>query len=367
MIVSAISTAPLAGTYTFEFGEDGVSWPISIPIHVDDFSTIRFRQLLNAGEYFRVQFEPDAPLLTETIFLTSQLSKTADPPFVVPSGHVFEEADAAFGVTWNFQQAFDANGLSHTLRCNPTGQLINADFLIEAAKGNVPGHCLLAIAGTNADVDSSSPETIWLNGGLFTPPTVAGVVTIVSTSALDTAAGTGAREVTVMGLDATGAEQTVAYSTLGTTDVVSTELWSAINEVYVSDAGALGENQGTITGVVTLQTMFGISPGTNQTALGFATVPLGKKGFVLDYSVSQSNQSSSELYAYPVVMELGEPARRRKHFGAHSQGGSVNGDFKGSLVLPERSFIRWDAEVSANNNRVSCTTNILLVDNDLVN
>ena len=60
----------------------------------------------------------------------------------------------------------------------------------------------LLLTGFNDDVDTASvPEDIWPQGGQIVFPSVAAVVDIVSDSALDTAAGTGARSVLVSGVD----------------------------------------------------------------------------------------------------------------------------------------------------------------------
>ncbi len=55
-LLTVISTEPLSGTYTFEFGPDGINWPVSITVPVQDFSTIKFRKLLNIPSYYRAQF-----------------------------------------------------------------------------------------------------------------------------------------------------------------------------------------------------------------------------------------------------------------------------------------------------------------------
>lgn len=115
VFLSVISTGPVSGTYTFKFGEDGVSWPITITVPVDDFSTIRYRELKNVGAYFSAEFEPDAPLGAETVFINTQFARQPDPPFVVPSTHVHEQSDAAFGSVWMYPKFFKQDGNSDDL------------------------------------------------------------------------------------------------------------------------------------------------------------------------------------------------------------------------------------------------------------
>lgn len=135
ILLTVISTAPIAGTYTFEFGEDGATWPISITVPVEDFSTIRFRQLLNVGAYYRAKFEPATAMGGTLAIITSQLARQSDPAFVVPAGHVFEEQDAAFGQTFSFAKLFNARtGKSVNMRPDDTGAQRVADDRIAVSQ-----------------------------------------------------------------------------------------------------------------------------------------------------------------------------------------------------------------------------------------
>ena len=77
------------------------------------------------------------------------------------------------------------------------------DFLIEVSKGNIAGHSLVHKFGKNEDVGATfEPLTI---GGVYQTlqPAAATTLRVKAGNANDTAAGTGAREVTVQGLDET--------------------------------------------------------------------------------------------------------------------------------------------------------------------
>jgi len=138
----------IAGTYTFEFGEDGLTWPISIALHSSDFSTIRFRKLLNVGAYFRAQFEPDAPLGAGFVVLTSQFAFQAEPDFVVPAGHIFEEEEAAFSNIFAFGKAFKANGQSVNIRATENEDLRVGFQAVPDANNSVAAAPLAAYLGT---------------------------------------------------------------------------------------------------------------------------------------------------------------------------------------------------------------------------
>lgn len=76
------------------------------------------------------------------------------------------------------------------------------DFLIAVGLGQVPGYRRITALGNNPDVDTAGPEDVWSGGGLYPWMTTATALEIVSDSASDTSAGTGARTVLVNGLDA---------------------------------------------------------------------------------------------------------------------------------------------------------------------
>ena len=72
---------------------------------------------------------------------------------------------------------------------------------LNVSRGKVRGTYHIIKFGENLDVDGSM-ETIWDGGGLYTYLTNAATVTVTSTDNDDAASGTGARTVTVEGLDA---------------------------------------------------------------------------------------------------------------------------------------------------------------------
>ena len=70
-------------------------------------------------------------------------------------------------------------------------------FELQVARGQITGHKTIFKFGYNNDVGNTK-ETIWEQGGLYSYPPSATIMTISSSSANDTAAGTGARTVEVL-------------------------------------------------------------------------------------------------------------------------------------------------------------------------
>lgn len=102
--------------------------------------------------------------------------------------------------------------------------------------------------GNNPDVDTGSvPEDIWSGGGLYPFMTAATSLELVSSSASDASAGTGARTILVSGLDINYVEQSDTVTLNGTTAVDLPRQYFRINQIMVLTAGSTESNVGTIT------------------------------------------------------------------------------------------------------------------------
>ena len=143
-------------------------------------------------------------------------------------------------------QGKDPSGNIIDLNANEIGDQITSEINLEIEKGNVENHSHVVVAASNVDIDIG-PETIWKHTGLWTPMSTARTMSIVSNSANDTSAGTGARTLLVQGVDATGAAQVEIVTMNGITPVVTTNTWLGINPSLVATAGSSKYNEGTIT------------------------------------------------------------------------------------------------------------------------
>lgn len=112
------------------------------------------------------------------------------------------------------------------------------------------GFTRVAALGNNPDVDQlasiTAPEVIWPNGGSHPRMTVATSLEAVSTSTSDTAAGTGARTIAVVGLDGDYNAISAIVTMNGTTAVAIPTQFIAINFMRLVTAGSTEVNQGTI-------------------------------------------------------------------------------------------------------------------------
>lgn len=90
------------------------------------------------------------------------------------------------------------------------------DFFVEVAKGNVPGHYMVHKFGHGSVGTTISTIT---ESGVYQTPTAPVSLEVVSDDANDTALGTGAREITLWGIDATYKEIIQIIPTSGLTAV----------------------------------------------------------------------------------------------------------------------------------------------------
>lgn len=118
------------------------------------------------------------------------------------------------------------------------------DFLLDIGFGAIAGYSVVNVLGHNADIDAA--EDIWPGGGDYPWMTGATSLEVVSTSANDAAAGTGARTIYVTLLDANYVQSSVTVTMNGITPVAIAGTWFRINGAFVLSGGSGGVNAGDI-------------------------------------------------------------------------------------------------------------------------
>ncbi len=236
---------------------------------------------------------------------------------------------------------------------------------LEIGRGNVSGQSLLLKFGRNSDVDTGAYEDVWDGGGTWVPPTTARIHDIASSSASDTSAGTGARTVTIIGLNGSYAVTTETVTMNGTTNVPTVNSYVIIYRMYVVTAGSGATNAGTITATaqtdatVTAQ----ISVGMAQTLMAIYQVPAGKTAYLRRYYASLNNATSATSADVRLsVKPFGEVYQVKHIVGLLSTGTSfVDYRYDLPLVIAEKSLIKLDANSSANNMDVSGGFDLVLI------
>jgi len=221
--------------------------------------------------------------------------------------------------------------------------------------------------GRNSSI-SGPLEDIWTVGGAYNFLTAADTVRVAAGGdAADTAAGLGAREITVEGLDAQGNEISETIATAGISASASTtESFIRINRAYVSASGAYGAAN---TANVVIQTTGGttvaqIDAGLGQTLQAIYTVPRGKTGFITRVQVSSSIALDVLLTTRSDILASAAPyqAPRIRQFWANVQftTAATQTNLDSFIEVPELTDI-WISGQNGSASDVSASFDVTLV------
>jgi len=167
----------------------------------------------------------------------------------------------------------------------------NQDFLIEVQKGNVAGHSMVHKFGRNDAVPNGSWAIVSLGALPAAFRSSAATMRVkAGGNAADTAAGAGATEVTIQGIDSGFAETAEAVATAGASasSATTASFWR-VHRAWVSGVGTYGAAN---TGIVTIEDSAGaadmmqIGADEGQSQHTCWTVPTGKKAYLLSVHVS---------------------------------------------------------------------------------
>jgi len=180
-------------------------------------------------------------------------------------------------------------------------------FELQVKRGQIGWHEAIFKFGFNADVDDAL-ETVWAQGGLYSYIETATVLKVSSSSTNDTSAGTGARTVTLSGLDANYAEVSETVTLNGQTAVNTTKTYIRINRMVVNTAGSGGQNagviyagDGTVTSGVPAEKYATIAAGDNQTLMALWTVPADYTAYLLQKDVTAATAQNNKYATIHLV------------------------------------------------------------------
>lgn len=223
-------------------------------------------------------------------------------------------------------------------------------------------------SGSNGDIDSAAEEDIWCPGGTRIWLDSSETMDLVSDSANDTAAGTGARTVLIKGLDANYDTQEETITMAGLTPVTTINEYILTYEAIVSTAGSNETNVGNITidSTTTAASQGNIVSGNGECDTSHFIVPRTYTLFVVFEEAS--------IYREPggVGERRGEVTRRIQEFGGAIRRKSKRGVTTGTVVsvpriphiIPEKSKLWYSGAVETNNTTVSVTWGGVLISND---
>ena len=251
------------------------------------------------------------------------------------------------------------------------------DWWMEVALGNIPGTTVVHKFGRHLAVGTSFvPVTV---GGTYQTPQVSGAteVRIKAGNVNDDAAGTGARQVLVQGLDETGAETSATLTTAGTSaSALSGVTFLRIYRAYVLTSGTYAnQTTGSHAGDITIENGTGGTDWLTIDATDFPrgqsecavySVPLGKTAYLKNIHISVDSNKTADvvLFHRGGILETAAPysAMRVKY-----QAGGVSGnqELHTGIAMgpyPELSDIGFMAKASATSS-VDVDFELVLVDN----
>lgn len=230
-------------------------------------------------------------------------------------------------------------------------EVSGAPYDLRVAQGLVSGVTAVNRFGRNPDVDVGT-EDIGFVGGLFVPPTDARVHAIVSTSANDTAAGTGARTLTVNGLNGSYVDTTETVTLNGTTPVNTVNSYRIIHLVTVATAGTGLVNAGAISGTAATDATlsFKIMTGKGRSQLAFYMIPVGHTGYVTRYGGSINGSSTANAALELFVTPFGGALNLNGTLIFQGSGTTnMLREYETPLHFTEKSLIRLRVTVDVNN------------------
>lgn len=238
-----------------------------------------------------------------------------------------------------------------------TGSTAPDEFKVAVSLGHVPGWRALRVFGHNND-SGIGLEELWPIGTIKQLPLAASPASIVSTSALDSVAGTGARRVVVEGLDANYREVSETVTLNGTATVLTAQTFLRVNKLVCTLCGG-STNIGDITATVGGAVQAIVEAGGGESAQLAYTVPGGHLLVIDRYIVTAhpaTPNADLEVRGQLRLYNAGS-ANAYESWRTISTLDVAEDVFAGSgaLLIPERSDIRVLVSANSPGNRISAS------------
>lgn len=241
-------------------------------------------------------------------------------------------------------------------------------FELQVARGQIPGHSVIHVFGHNPDVDDGVEATVWpVPGAILGHPAATTIMKISSSSANDTAAGTGARTVQVLGINGTGGYVQEIVTLNGQTAVNTVNEYDAIERMTVLTVGSGAANAGTIyagTGTVTSGVpavpYSAIGPGDNFSLVGHWTCPTGYKGYLVAGKLTSGTTNANQYILGKLKLRGTDGISRTAAITTLAEGTAWY-DFTYPIELTAGQCITATATGNGNNNDVSSYFQIVLI------
>lgn len=262
----------------FQSSSDGINWDSSLPVTLTG-GTREIHTLAVISKYFRVVYTNGSSAQSEFRLQTI---------FTANDGKLTSRASSVISQDYDVQLT-----------------RVVSEYGTDVASGLNPERSVVSKFGEAVSLTTSyTPVSI---GQVYQTPQVSGATTlrIRAGNANDTAAGSGAREITLEGLDETGAFATETLATAGTSaSSATTTTWLRLFRAYVSKSGTYATSAGgshsadidiETTGGTLWATIDSTGFPKSQTQIGVYTIPLGKTGFLREYHLTVNTSGTKTV------------------------------------------------------------------------
>ncbi len=235
---------------------------------------------------------------------------------------------------------------------------------IPIAAGEVPGYSHINKFGYNDEIPTTF-ELITTPSTNIVYPTTAAVVSVVSDDANDDfPSGTGARTVSIQGLDADYNLQSDTLELDGTNAVTTTNTYIRVFRAGVETAGSSGGAEGTISFSIGGNVQCTIDPEyDNQTLHAAYTIPAGKTGYLTRLQVTSTKDNKAGMVGF-FQREFGTDKVFKVKQLIEVYRNSVVVDFPVPLKLTEKSDLELRGKnLNSGNISLGGTFDLILVDN----
>ena len=244
-------------------------------------------------------------------------------------------------------------------------------FELQVARGQITYHEFEHKFGFYDSVDTNL-TTIWSQGGVYSYLSAASTLYISSSSTADTGAGTGARTVTVSGLDNNFDQKVETVTLNGQSGVeLNGSTWFRVNRIVVNTAGSGGANAGVLyvgteatpSGGVPTNKYATVGIGDNQTLMCIYTVPRGYTAFVTQKDVSASSSAGKFAILSLVARPFGGVFNVKDRVLSSSGYSTIEYPYPLKFIEKTDIEIRAKADSAGGTVTVSASLDMILIQN----
>ena len=229
-------------------------------------------------------------------------------------------------------------------------------FDLQVARGQVTGHTARFRFGW-ANTIGTSPQTITTTvaaGAVYAYPAAATVMKVSSASANDTAAGTGARTILVVGLDSSYNSISETITLNGQTAVNTTNSYLRITYTELlttgsgnAQAGIIYIGTGTVTAGVPATVYWQSETAYNNFSFAGFTVPAGYTAYITSYTItSQATTANINVSLGLVIYEYGKTYSEYQSTARLTSNGNFDRHFDSPFAVDEKSDVELRAWAS---------------------